>query len=57
LYIAQKRGFNILADVAALGLAYQATGVATTRKFIREHPEVVRKYIKGLLPSEWVIFA
>lgn len=47
MYVAQKRGFNILADVAALGLAYQATGVATTRKFIREHPEVVRKYIKA----------
>jgi len=47
MYIAQKRGFNILADVAALGLAYQATGVATTRKFIREHPDIVRKYIKS----------
>ncbi len=47
MYVARKRGFNILADVAALGLAYQATGVATTRKFIREHPEVVRKYIKA----------
>lgn len=47
MYIAQKRGYNILADVAALGLAYQATGVATTRKFIREHPDVVRKYVKA----------
>ncbi len=47
MYVAQKRGFNIMADVAALGLAYQATGVATTRKFIREHPDVVRKYVKS----------
>ncbi|HZD39721.1 MAG TPA: ABC transporter substrate-binding protein [Terriglobales bacterium] len=47
MYMAQKRGFNILADVAALGLAYQATGVATTRRFIREHPEIVRKYVKS----------
>ncbi len=47
MYVAQKRGFNILADVAALGLAYQATGVATTRKFVREHPDIVRKYIKA----------
>lgn len=47
MYVAQKRGFNILADVAELGLAYQATGIATTRKFIREHPDVVRKYIKS----------
>lgn len=47
MYVAQKRGFNIMADIAALGLAYQATGVATTRKFIREHPDIVRKYIKS----------
>jgi NitT/TauT family transport system substrate-binding protein len=47
MYIAQKRGYNILADVAALGLAYQATGVATTRKYIREHPDVVRRYVKA----------
>lgn len=47
MYMAQKRGFNILADVAALGLAYQATGVATTRRFIREHPETVRRYVRA----------
>ena len=47
MYVAQKRGFNILADVAELGLAYQATGIATTRKFIREHPDIVRKYVKS----------
>ncbi len=47
MYQAQTRGFNILADIAALGLPYQATGVATTRKFIRERPDVVRRYIKA----------
>jgi NitT/TauT family transport system substrate-binding protein len=47
MYIALKRGFNIMADVAALGLAYQATGVATTRKYIREHPDTVRRYVKA----------
>jgi ABC-type nitrate/sulfonate/bicarbonate transport system substrate-binding protein len=47
MYMAQKRGFNILADVAALGLAYQATGVATTRRFIHDHPDIVRKYVKS----------
>ena len=46
-FAAQKKGFNVLADVAALGLPYQHTGVATTRKFIREHPEVVRAYVKA----------
>jgi NitT/TauT family transport system substrate-binding protein len=47
MYQAQTRGFNMLVDIAALGLPYQATGVATTRKFIRERPEVVRRYIKA----------
>ena len=47
MYQAQTRGFNILADIAALGLPYQATGVATTRTFIRERTDVVRRYIKA----------
>ncbi len=51
MYMAQKRGYNILADVAALGLAYQATGVGTTRKYIREHPDIVRKYIKSQIDA------
>ena len=46
-FAAQKKGFNVLADVAALGLPYQHTGVATTRKFIRERPQIVRAYIKA----------
>jgi NitT/TauT family transport system substrate-binding protein len=47
MYMAQKRGYNIMADVAALGLAYQATGIGTTRKYTREHPDIVRRYIKA----------
>ena len=47
MYQAQMRGFNMLVDIAALGLPYQATGVATTRKFIRERPDVVRRYVKA----------
>ena len=47
MYQAQMRGFNMLVDIAALGLPYQATGVATTRKFIRERTDVIRRYIKA----------
>ena len=47
MYQAQTRGFNMLVDIAALGLPYQATGVATTRKFIRERTDTVRRYIKA----------
>jgi len=45
--IAQKRGMNILADLPKLGLVYQHTAVATTRRYIREHPEIVRRYAKS----------
>jgi hypothetical protein len=45
--MAQKKGFNVLADVAALGLAYQHTGVATTRRFIKERPDMVRAYVRS----------
>jgi NitT/TauT family transport system substrate-binding protein len=45
--IAQKRGMTMLADLPKLGLVYQHTSVATTRKFIREHPEIVRRYVKS----------
>jgi NitT/TauT family transport system substrate-binding protein len=46
-FIGQKKGMNILADVAKLGLPFQNTGVATSRKFTREQPDVVRRYIKS----------
>jgi ABC-type nitrate/sulfonate/bicarbonate transport system substrate-binding protein len=42
---AHKEGFNLLVDVA--GMPFQANGPATTRKFIREQAEVVRKYVKA----------
>jgi len=45
--IAQKRGMNILADLPKLGLVYQHTAAATTRKYIREHPDIVRRYVKS----------
>ncbi|HEY2921978.1 MAG TPA: NrtA/SsuA/CpmA family ABC transporter substrate-binding protein [Candidatus Binatia bacterium] len=45
--IAQKRGMTMLADLPKLGLVYQHTSVATTRKYIREHPEIVRRYVKS----------
>ncbi|HEX9454688.1 MAG TPA: ABC transporter substrate-binding protein, partial [Candidatus Binatia bacterium] len=44
---AQREGFNALADVAELGLPFVHIGVATTRAFIREKPELVRRYVKS----------
>jgi hypothetical protein len=42
-------GFNILADMANLGLPYQHESVATTDRFIRERPVSVRKFLRALI--------
>jgi ABC-type nitrate/sulfonate/bicarbonate transport system substrate-binding protein len=45
--IAEKRGMNVLADLAKLGLVYQQMAPVTTRKYIREHSDTVRRYVKA----------
>ncbi len=50
-FIAQKKGYYLMGDVAALGLAYQHQGGATTRKFIREHPDVVKNFVKSYIET------
>jgi ABC-type nitrate/sulfonate/bicarbonate transport system substrate-binding protein len=42
---AQKEGLNLLQDVS--GLPFQNNGLATTRKFIKENPDTVRRYIRA----------
>ena len=44
--MAQRKGMHILADVAKMGLVIQHTGVATTRKMIKENRELVKRYVK-----------
>ncbi len=46
-FIGQRKGLNVLADVAKLGLAFQYTGVATSRRFAREQPDIVRRYVRS----------
>ena len=46
-FAAQREGFNLLADVADLGLPFVHVGVATTRAFVRDNPETVRRYVKS----------
>jgi NitT/TauT family transport system substrate-binding protein len=46
-FIGQKRGMTVLADLPKLGLLYQHTSAATTRKYIRENPDIVRRYVKS----------
>jgi ABC-type nitrate/sulfonate/bicarbonate transport system substrate-binding protein len=44
-FIAEKRGLAVIADVAQMGLVFQHTGAAATKRFIREHNDVVRRYV------------
>ncbi len=46
-FIAEKRGMAVLADVAQMGLVFQHTGAATTKRFIREHNDTVRRYVRA----------
>jgi NitT/TauT family transport system substrate-binding protein len=46
-FIAEKRGLAVVADVAKMGLVFQHTGAATTKKFIKEHSDIVRRYVKS----------
>jgi NitT/TauT family transport system substrate-binding protein len=48
---AQKAGFYLLSDIGALGLAYQHQGAVTTKKFVRERPDVVRNFVKSYIES------
>ena len=47
-FVGEKKGFYTLVQVS---VPTQSTGVATTRRFIRENPDVVRKYIKSQIEA------
>ena len=49
--IAQKRGMNTLADLPKLGLVYQHTAAVTTKKYIRENRDIVRRYVKSQIEA------
>jgi NitT/TauT family transport system substrate-binding protein len=51
-FMAQKRGFYNLVGVR---LPYQSAGVATTRTFIRESPDIVRRYVRSQIETVHLI--
>ena len=44
---AAKLGYNLLADLSAIGVDYQGAGVVTTKTYMRESPDVVRRYLRA----------
>ncbi len=55
-FLGEQKGLVVLADVAKMGLVFQHTGVATTRKFINEHRETVRRYVKSQVEAVHTIW-
>jgi NitT/TauT family transport system substrate-binding protein len=47
-FIALKKGFYKLVTVR---LPYQSAGVATTRTFIRENPDILRRYVRSQIEA------
>jgi NitT/TauT family transport system substrate-binding protein len=47
-FVAQKKGFYNLVSVRQ---TYQSAGVATTRGFIRESPDICRRYVKSQIEA------
>jgi NitT/TauT family transport system substrate-binding protein len=47
-FVAQKRGFY---NIVSVRQTYQSAGVATTRGFIRESPDICRRYVKSQIEA------
>ncbi|MBI3015349.1 MAG: ABC transporter substrate-binding protein [Candidatus Tectomicrobia bacterium] len=48
---ARKLGYNLLADLSALGLEYPHSLIASRKSFIKEKPEVVRAFVRAWVES------
>jgi NitT/TauT family transport system substrate-binding protein len=44
---AGKLGFSLLADLSAIGVDYQGAGVVTTKSYMRDNPEIIRRYLRA----------
>lgn len=44
---ALKLGFQMLVDLSAIGVEYQGAGVVTTRSYVSEHPDIIRRYLRA----------
>lgn len=52
---AKKDGFNILVNIAELGIPYPQQAIETTDRVIRDNPQMVKAFLKGFI--EGVVYA
>lgn len=46
---AKKQGYNVLVNLADLGIAYPQQVIETTDRFIRESPQAIKNFLKGFI--------
>ncbi len=44
---ARKLGFQMLVDLSAIGVDYQGAGVVSTRTYVRNNPDIIRRYLRA----------
>lgn len=44
---AAKLGSVLLADLSTIGIDYQGAGLVTTRSFVRDNPDTIRRYVRA----------
>ena len=44
---AAKLGSVLLADLSTIGIEYQGAGLVTTRSFVRDNPDTIRRYVRA----------
>lgn len=49
MLVAKKMGFNLLLDVSKMGIEALNSDIITSRRFIRDSRETVRRFVKGMV--------
>lgn len=49
--IVEELGFPVLLDLISLRIPFPQRGISTTAKFIKEHPETVRRYMRAYVEA------
>src|ERR1041384_2063139 len=49
--MAEKLGFPTIVDLAAIQIPFPQNGVYTSTRFIREHPDIVRRYMRAYVEA------
>ncbi|MBI4529749.1 MAG: ABC transporter substrate-binding protein [Deltaproteobacteria bacterium] len=48
---AKKQGYQILVNIAELGIPYPQQVIETTDRFTRQHPQTVKNFLKGFIEA------